>query len=211
MRFTTSLLESDAEITQLILKGLLSDVQKYMSKVSKKLEPEIKSIVKEGFMSSSEYRSLLSGALKYEFGISDSAGKVSQILQVWDSATVSVKPAKIRGSQIYANLQISMINSSYNDVLALQAASVQTKKGQSLPWLEWLLLLGDKTIIKDYEIFVGSNPRSRTGGAVMKKVVGGKWKVPSEFSGSSKNNWVTRVLDSVSTKIDNALKKAVKL
>jgi hypothetical protein len=50
MRFTTSLLESDAEITQLILKGLLSDVQKYMSKVSKKLEPEIKSIVKEGFM-----------------------------------------------------------------------------------------------------------------------------------------------------------------
>ena len=41
--------------------------------------------------------------------------------------------------------------------------------------------------------------------------VNGKWKVPNQFSGSSKNNWVTRVLDSVSNQIDGAIKKAVKL
>ena len=211
MQLTTTLLESDNQIVQAILQSLLSDTKKYMNKVAKQLEPDIKSIVKNGFMNSNEYRSLLSGALRYEFGLANPGNKVSQILQVWENTTVKFQTPKIKGNQIYGNLQISMINASYNDVLGLPAASVETKKGQSLPWLEWLLLMGDKTIIKDYEIFIGSNSRSRTGGAVMKKVVGGKWKVPSEFSGSSKNNWVTRVLDSISTEIDNAIKKSVKL
>lgn len=211
MQFTTTLLESDKQIIQMILKSLLSDVTKYMKKASKQLEPEIKSIIQKGFLASDEYNSLVSGALRYEFGLSDASSKVSQILQVWDNTIVEFKTPKIKGNQIYSSLRISMIPADYNDVLALPGSTVQTAKGQDLPWLQWLLLFGDKTIIKDYEIFVGSNPNSRTGGAVMKKVVGGKWKVPSQFSGSSKNNWVTRVLDDVSTQIDNAIKKAVKL
>jgi hypothetical protein len=182
-----------------------------MSKVSRKLQPEIRKIVKQGFISSPEYRSLLSGDLKYQFGIANSYSSVEQILNVWDNLEVKFDPPKIKGNQIIGGLQISMINSNYNDVLRLSGSVVETKKGQKLPWLEWLLLLGDKTIIRDYEIFIGANPDSRTGGAVMKKVVGGKWKVPSQFSGNPNNNWVTRVLDSVSDEIDKAIKKAVKL
>ena len=211
MQFTTKLLESDGQIISMILKSLLSDTKKYMTNASKKLEPEIKSIIQKGFLSSVEYNSLVAGALKYEFGLPDASSRVSQILKIWDNTTVNFVPPKIQGSKIYSSLRISMIPADYNDVLSLSVSKVQTNKGQELPWLEWLLLFGDKTIIKDYEIYIGSNPESRTGGAVMKKVVGGKWKVPSQFSGSSKNNWVTRVLDDVSTQIDKAIEKAVKL
>ncbi len=211
MQFTVNLLESDNKITTEILKSLLSDTKNYMSQVSKKLEPSIRDIVKQAFLNSPEYRSLLSGQLRYEFGLDNPAAKVNQILSVWDNVVVSFDSPKIKANQIHGKLVIAMINSNYSDVLALDASRQETKKGQSLAWLEWLLLMGDKTIIKDYEVFLGSGRNSRTGGAVMKKVVGGKWKVPSEFSGSSKNNWVTRVLDSVETKIDDAIKKAVKL
>ncbi len=211
MQLSTTLLESDGQITQAILKGFLSDTKKYMNKITKKLEPEIQNIVRDGFLASPEYRSLLSGDLKVQFGLSDPSTKVSQILDIWNNVRVSFDPPKIRSGQIYSKLNLSMINASYNDVLALSGSVTQTLKGQTLPWLEWLLLLGDKTIITDYEIVIGPNPKSRSGGAVMKKVVNGKWKVPNQFSGSSKNNWVTRVLDSVSNQIDGAIKKAVKL
>ena len=210
MKVSVNLLESDAQITKAILNSLLSDTKDYMNKVAKRLEPEIKNIVKEGFLRSSEYRSLLSGQLRYEFGLDSPASKVNQILEVWNNTVVTFDAPRIKGNKIYSKLVVAMINSNYSDVLALDASQQRTKKGQSLPWLEWLLLMGDKTIIKDYEIFLGSGRNSRTGGVVMKKVVNGKWKVPSEFSGSSKNNWVTRVLDGVETQIDSAIKKAIK-
>ena len=211
MQITARVFESTSDIANKILQSILQDIKSYMSKVSRKLQPEIRKIVKQGFISSPEYRSLLSGDLKYQFGIANSYSSVEQILNVWDNLEVKFDPPKIKGNQIIGGLQISMINSNYNDVLRLSGSVVETKKGQKLPWLEWLLLLGDKTIIRDYEIFIGANPDSRTGGAVMKKVVGGKWKVPSQFSGNPNNNWVTRVLDSVSDEIDKAIKKAVKL
>ena len=99
---------------------------------------------------------------------------------MWDNLEVKFDPPKIKGSQIVGGLQISMINSNYNDVLRLSGSVTETKVKNYIR-LEWLLLLGDKTIIRDYEIFIGPNPDSRTGGAVMKKVVGGKWKVLVNF------------------------------
>lgn len=211
MQINARVLESTNDIVNQILKSVLSDVKKHMDKISRKLQPEIRKIVKQGFLSSVEYRSLISGDLKYQFGLSSPVSSVEQILNVWDKLEVRFDPPKVKGNQISGRLEISMINANYSDVLNLSASQVETTKGQTLPWLEWLLLLGDKTIIKDYEIYIAPNPNSRTGGAVMKKVVGGKWKVPSKFSGNPTNNWVTRVLDSVSDEINTAVEKAVKL
>ena len=117
MQITARVLESTNDIANKILQSILRDVKSYMSKVSRKLQPEIRKIVKQGFISSPEYRSLLSGDLKYQFGIPDSYSSVEQILNVWDNLEVKFDPPKIIGSPLVGGLQLSMINSNYNDVL----------------------------------------------------------------------------------------------
>lgn len=95
-----------------------------------------------------------------------------------------------------------MVDSSYKDVLVSQAANLITEKGQSLPWLEWLLRFGDKAIIRDYTIGVARNSaRSRTGRAIMVKAASKRWKVPSQFAGTAQNNFVTRAIDSIEPSI----------
>ena len=83
-------------------------------------------------------------------------------------------------------------------------------KGTDLNWLEWLLLFGNKTIIRDYVVEFGDNPRSRTGRAVMKGVKSGKWGVPPEFAGTKNNNWITRAIESADSEINSILKEATK-
>ena len=96
---------------------------------------------------------------------------------------------------------------SYSDVLGSSAAIQRTKKGQNLEWLDWLLIQGDKIIIKEYEI---SSGEGRAGRFVMKKTVTGKWGVPSTFAGTPNNNWITRAIQSASTIIDRTLEEALK-
>jgi len=211
MRFTTKLLESDSEIASLILKSILGDAKNYFRKLGPKLQPEIQRIVKTAITNSLEYQSIVSGKLRQHFGLPDGSSRLSQIMALWERIQVETKSPKIKGSQIGASIEIVMIKADYSDVLNLPASVLVTEKGEQLEWLNWLLLAGDKTIIRDYEIVIGPSKYSRTGDAIMKKKVSGKWKVPSEFSGTSRSNWITRVLDSVSSEIDNAIEKAVKL
>lgn len=211
MQFTTKVLNSEQSIVYGLLNLLLKDINLKMQKIARSLESDIKNLVKNAISNSPEYQSLISGKLKYNFGLPDSASRLSEILSVWERITVDYTKPSIQGSQISSNIKIYMIKADYSDVLNLSASYFTTEKGSELKWLEWLLLAGDKTIIRDYEIIYNSSPNSRTGGAVMKKVVSGKWNVPPEFAGVYGNNWITRVLDSIENDIDNTIQKAIKL
>ena len=59
--------------------------------------------------------------------------------------------------------------------------------------VRWLLTGGNRLILKDYVyVYDGSTRQwSRTSQGIMKhKGLG--WRVPSEFAGSIRNNWITR-------------------
>jgi len=86
---------------------------------------------------------------------------------------------------------------------------VVTEKGESLPWIEWLLKRGDDIIISDYHVVEGDH--GRTGMATMKP--GGNYKVsrvnPS-FSGTEDDNFVTRALDGKEMEIANILASSLR-
>lgn len=211
MKLTSKVIESDKQISFLILKSLAKDLDIYLQNAVRKLEPNIKSIVKNAIIQSPEYQSLIAGKLKYSFGLPDASARLSSILSIWDQIKVEYSKIKTSGSVLTGGFAIYMIKADYSDVLGLPASIFTTEKGSELRWLEWLLLLGDKTIIKEYEIEFGSNPASRTGNAVMKSSKLGKWSVPSEFAGTINDNWITRVLDSIDSIIENEVRKTVKL
>lgn len=210
LRGNVFIVENTNEIESKILRALKPELNKYLEKIFQKIKPKITETVINAIVNSPEYNSLLSGDLKYEFGLPDSDSRVSSIVNFWKKINTDYKSVSINGNKLSGGFTINMIDSDYGDVINLPAAVFTTEKGTDLNWLEWLLLFGNKTIIKDYVVEFGVNPRSRTGRAVMRGTQKGKWSVPSEFAGTKNNNWITRAIDSIDGEINSIIKEAIK-
>jgi hypothetical protein len=213
MQFKISILEKNKDIENKILQTLLPSVNKVLVSYYKSIIPTIKTVITTTIKNSPEYTSLTSGVLKYELGIPDADTRINNLLNIWlSNINAEFKPVVIKNSQIVGSLKISLIKADLSDVLGSDAAFLtDNNTGSMVDWLNWLTLAGDRTIIKDYNFIVGSNPRSRTGGGIMRYAPGsGKWKVPSGFSGTLNNNWITRAIDSSANEIDKILSNTLK-
>lgn len=210
MLFTLKILESNNQISKEILNALLPDISNYFKDVIRYLRVNLPPVVKAAIIDSPEYQSILSGQLQYEFGIPDSGTKLSGLLDLWSqNVDITYNAPVISGNKIKSSFSVSMIRVDFSDVLYSDYASMyDALRGYSLPWLEWLLLEGNKTIIRDYGIVVGPNRNSRTGMAVMRSSAG-SWKVPSQFAGTIGDNWITRAIDKAETSIETVINKAI--
>lgn len=210
-KLNINILESDNEISNRILKTLLPEISRYFNNAYKICKNNISNLVMEAITSAPEYQSLISGKLKYEFGLPDAASRLSNILTFWKNIEISFEKPAILKNEIRGSFNLSMIKADYTDVLALSDSVLVTEKGAELEWLKWLLLFGDKTIIKEYVIDIGPNPRSRTGNAVMVGQTKGRWSVPPEFAGTIRNNWITRAIDSIDNQVYDLIEKSLKV
>ena len=210
MEYSINILESTSTISNRILKALSKEVDQHFKKAYNKCRKEIVNTVVTAIKSHRTYKSLISGELKGEFGLDNATNRVNEILEFWKYLDLEYNKPVIRSQQIIGSFSLSMIKSDYSDVLSSAAAVVVTDKGVSLEWLRWLLLFGDKTIIKDYEVKLGPHPNSRSGNGIMIGKGGSRWSVPSGFAGVAKKNWITESIDSVESEITNLLQSALR-
>jgi hypothetical protein len=206
MKVSFNLVDSDSVIQKQILDLLRNNMDIAFKKALPKIKDRIKKEVRDALTAEPEYQSLISGKLKYEFGISSNQ-KIESIIDIWiNNIMVNYTGIKSGTRGLNGSLSLNMIKSSYDDVLANDGAVViDSSSGAVLPWLEWLLLYGGKIIVRDYRVQIGPNARSRTGMAIMVQSSGNNWRVPPEFAGTASNNWVTRALDKIDNKISNIL------
>lgn len=211
MQLSIKILETQEQIIKSVLSTLLPQISNYMDSRINIIKKELPEIIKIAIFKSAEYDSILSGSLKYEFGIIDSSSKLNGLIEIWtNNIFINYDKPSISGSQIKSKLIAQMIKADYSDVLGTDYANmIDTERGYSLPWLRWLLLEGNQTIIDNSSIVFGSNKFSRTGYAVMQP--GGSWKVPSSFAGTSGDNWITRAVIDASSDITNLLNRTFKL
>ena len=183
-----------------------------MDKAVQKLKSGISSIIEQAIRNSPEYEAILVGKLKYELGIPDSSVKLEGLIDIWlNNIEFQYNKPIISNNKIKSSFSVNMIRTDFSDVLSTDFAKViDTVRSYELPWLQWLLLDGSKTIISDYEVLFGQNKASRTGLAIMTPS-NNSWKVPSSYSGTIDNNWITRAIDSVSPQIEELLNKALQL
>ena len=80
------------------------------------------------------------------------------------------------------------------------------EKGGSLPWLDWLINLGDSVIIADFGVTYG--PFGRSGQARM-SVKKRPFKVDTAFSGTPEDNFITRALDKRASEIESAIRRSL--
>ena len=212
MRLSLKILENDATIQKHILNALKKGLESAMKRSIGSVSSQIKNIVKQAIISSPEYRELLGGELQAELGVPETSARLDQITDIWlASLTISRKPVRISGASLTGGFSLFMIREDWSDVLGTSAAQYTTLKGKVVPWLEWLLLAGDQTIITDYT-FSASIPRgfySRTGGGVMLQAPQRRWHVPRKYSGTALDNFVTRALSGVGQQIQEVMQKEV--
>ena len=211
MKFQIKLLESNSIIGNNILKALIPEVDSYLKNKLQFIRTNLPSVIENIISSSDAYSSLVGGQLQYEFGIPDPQPRLDEILNIWTkNIDITYNGPTISSSKIKASFSVSLIRSNFSDVLSTDAVLViDSLRGYNLPWLEWLLLEGNKTIIKNQQVIVGASKFSRTGLALMKES-NQSWKVPSQFAGNISNNWITRAIDDNESVINNFLQQVFK-
>lgn len=203
MKVDVTVKETTNQISREILNAILKEMSKSWAKGTQVITKALPMVVVDAIKSQPEYAALLSGQLRYEFGLTNSITKVEEIINIWaNNIELTNSPPKLRGSQIVASYSISMIKSDYSDVLSAPSAK-QLIDGGSLPWLNWLLTKGGAILVPSYDVEFGPNPRSRTGAAIMVK--GGNYQVDPRYAGTDGNNWITRAVGSVNNNIEQLI------
>ena len=190
-----------------IIKEIVKKVRLKAPRVKDELTNKIRQAVRLRLSQADEYQEIAGGTLRAQLGIPNAESRISDIIEVWIQG---IRVDIAYGKKPFLNIHIGMIKDDYSDVLSLDAStytyirsSPPEKAGQTqiIPWLQWLLLEGDRRIILDYEFSPTKIGRSGMSG-VMRKNNKKAWQVPSEFSGTSVDNFATRALDGIEIEIE---------
>jgi hypothetical protein len=208
MQLTARLVETEQQIAKKIGEAIATEFNKKLINIANKVRPQIQNIVFTAIMNSPEVQSLQGGDLQAELGVPDAAGRVRNLAELWAKSirVVSFQPAKMQGGFFRATLELGGIQSDFADALSSPDAIYTTNSGQVIQWLEWLLIEGDKVIIREYQIGLDVYDVSRTGlGNVMIKNQKASWSVPAHFAGTEDDNFVTRAIDTVADDIQKLI------
>lgn len=202
MKFSIDLLESDGDISKLILSNLKDQINKSINKALPSIEKDIKIIVKEALISEPEYSSLKAGTLRAELGIANVSDVDNVIDAMVDTLTIDNKPLSVRSSGISGGFILTMIKSDdISGIIYSDSANViDNERGYSLPWLEWLLLKGNEVLVQNYSVNYTNSSRSRSGMALMIES-DQNWRVPAAFAGKLNDNWTTRAISKIESQI----------
>ena len=201
------LTQTTAQIEKEITKALIKEINyTFKNSLGKMLTP-IRRIVSSAIESSPVISSLNGGVLRADFGIPKGKDVTSAIAaSVASSTVISMKRFSVAGKKISGGLFIYVQPSSFANLLSLSVGEVITEKGTRLPWLEWLLTLGDQVIIADFGVEYGSSGRSGQGHMTSQAR---PFKVNTSFSGTTGNNFITRALDSHVSEIAKVIERSV--
>lgn len=200
-----TIIESGSDIQKKINKALAKEVNKSLAFTARLLKSRIDPIIKTALASSPEITSLRGGILKAEFGLTNDP--TSTIINAI-VASLTVDYIKV-DEKFNGGLQIVMQPDTFSNLFSLGVAEQPLDDYGSLPWLRWLLTLGDAIIITDFGVEFGNLPGSRTGLAVMRRK-NAPYKVNSAFSGTPDNNFITRAVQRVRSQIETAIQGVMK-
>ena len=113
---------------------------------------------------------------------------VKDIIEAVESS-VTVKLTKI-DKKLNGGIQVFFQPSTFTNLLGLTSGHVLYERGD-LHWLSWLLTEGDSIIVVNYTYNPGSG-LGRSGLGNMQE--SGAFSVPPEFSGTIRDNFITKAL-----------------
>lgn len=211
---TINLIETTKNIARKILIEFRNQLRKIFPISLPKLQVQVRELVRQAIQRQPEYISLLGGTLQGELGVPESDRRLSVIIDTYiNSIVVKLRPIQIRARTLSGSIVIQF-DAQFIELLSLSEAAYLTDKGETIPWLQWLLLEGDLTITEYTFNTVPSDvvdKYSRTGLGLMFKRKGGRWSMPPEFAGTAGNNFITRAIAGIQPELDRLARNVLKV
>lgn len=203
------IVETIPEVQKKINKAWAEELNTRFRKILPRIRDDVRTIIPPVFTSSSIYNSLINGELRAHFGFPPGAEQaVNKIIQgIVDNFDLKFIPFIGRQRGITGGLRIGILRQDLSEVLSVPEANLTTSDGNTIPWLEWLLVRGDEVIITDYSIKFTADGRS--GMAIMVSNKDGFWKVPSFAAGVPNRNWLTQSLDAANKRLENEISNII--
>ena len=208
------LVENERVFTNRVLNNLATMVDDFLNKsIGHSFEAQVRRTIMQKIRDAPEYKSLISSAshdLQAQLGIVDPVGECEELFRIWSNEIrVGWQHTCVKGQNLRGSIYVSAIYADFQKVLSSPASQYISvnQQGEStpIPWLEWLLTLGKRIIIRTHYYRAVNSSKSRTGLGLMfhrgDKSVAGQantqkmWRVPLKYSGTINNNWITRALD----------------
>lgn len=212
MQLSLTIQEGEAQIAKLIIDAIRAELNSVLLSASTSIQQRARKLFEERLIASETWRDLDGGELQGELGIPlDVKTRLHNILLIWlQNIIVNYIPLMGNANGLRGGIKLNMLKSDWSDVINSPDASIITDRGGVLWWLEWLLTYGSQIIVKEYDVVASTSPRSRSGMALMfKHVKRGYWMVPPRFQGTTNNNFVTQVLDTMDNDIENIIEDEI--
>ena len=201
------LTQTNAQIEKEILRAIVGESNRIFRGSLSRMVGPIRGVVSSAIESSPEIASLRSGTLRADFGITTGIDVTSPIVDsVASSVNVYMKQFRASGTGISGGISVNIQPDNFVNLLSLTIGTTVTEKGDTLPWLDWLLNLGDSVIIADFGVEYGSFGRS---GSARMSSKSRPFKVDSSFSGTATDNFITRALESHKDEIASIIARSV--
>jgi hypothetical protein len=189
-------IDTNRQIQQNIMREITAELNKRLPKAISNMSVRLRTATFQFLQHNETYQSLVNGDLAGHFGIpiANRQNRIDAIIKsVSDNMEIEYRPIKYFAGKMTPAIRIGVLLKDLSEVLNLTEGNVLTEKGQTLPWLDWLLLAGNRIIIREYdvELQVGAG---RSGLGIMDQGDTYIWRVPPEFSGTLTDNWLTRAL-----------------
>lgn len=195
-------------LTVFVKENIAKKILSKLNSLRDKLSIESKIIFTEELIRHQTYTALETGILGSHFGFIEETRheRISSLIQAITSQ-LNVKFEKQTGIGNVLFILYLEIHINYDTIVNLKQSIVLNRQDdgslQRLPWLEWLLMRGAGPIILKHHINFGDYPgnQSRSKRAIM--LENRTWGVPTEYSGTEDDNWITYSMDKTIDRLAN--------
>jgi hypothetical protein len=188
--------------TDVFAVAAMKEASKIKFNLTKDIKPEITAIITQAIMNSPTVKDLQSGKLRDDFGlfgnlVDTAVDNIIKILVQNIDLQVTNSSKKKSGSSV----SLKLIPDDISALHSVTGGTYQTGNGETVNWLEWLLTRGSRVVVKDFWLFQHAKGKTRSGGKeVMVKISKTKrdpFRVDPTHSGTPKDNFITRAINSV--------------
>lgn len=182
------------EFIEAVTKEIKEQISIRLSQFIAMVRPDVVRFVEDALRKDPDgiYTSLNNGDLQIDFGF-ESGQNVGE--KVVKEVSNSISFTKLRPNSFsVGGLRLEVLKGGINFLLNKDFSSYDSN-GNSVDWLNWLLLAGDTIVVADYEVIYKRTRSSRSGrGLMISPEMTKGFRVRPEMSGVEDDNWITRSL-----------------
>jgi len=208
---TVKLLENNKIIQRKILMAMARELNKRFRRSQARLLAAIQKLTQDLISEQPEIQELDRGILQGAFGLrrgSQSRAINSIVSAVAGSVSIEIREVVQAGSKVLkGGMFIYIQPSDFANLLSLPRGVVETEKGDSIPWLSWLLTAGDKILVGEIDVRYRKGT-GRSGLATMGKP--GVFRVPPAYSGVEDDNFITRAFVDSGSRLTELIRRNVR-